>query len=279
MTAESVLKLPALHEVRVEIVDVTPAQAEEWLGRNDRNRNKKEFKVEQFARDMRAGNWQMTAEPVKFAWDGKLLDGQNRLTALVRAGRTVRMMVVFGLTHESQDVMDTGAARTPGDSLQIHGFANAQALAAMAKLMVLWKTDRFYVDTAEQRVTHSEVQDFVRGNELAAFATAHCAGMRLTVLAPPSALAAAFYITAMVDHEAAQEFFARLSDGVGLPSGSPILAARQRMQKIRNDKTKVTAIGFVSLLIRTWNAWRAGRSMVTIPIFNATGQIRCPLPK
>jgi len=267
------------HSLSVEIVDVTPVLAEEWLGKNINNRNRKERKINQFARDMRAGNWRMTAEPIKFAWDGRLLDGQNRLTAVVKSGRTVRMMVVRGLSHEAQDVMDTGTARTAGDSLVIHGYPNATALAAAAKLLVLWETDRFYVDNKDQQVTHAEIQDFIHGNELIAFATNTGVNLRKDIQAPPSAIAAAFYLTARIDMEAAQEFFGRVADGIELSAGNPILALRSRLQKIRNEKTKVSPIAHVSLIIRTWNAYRSGRKMASIPVFNGTGPIRCPQPK
>lgn len=188
-----------------DVETITPDIAEAWLGRNTRNRNVKQRKVAQFKRAMKLGEWIVTGEAVKFAFDGRLLDGQNRLTAVVESGVTIRSLVVRGLPSEAQDVMDTGAARTAADALAIHGHANANVLGAAVRQLVLWKTGRFEVGVGENvPVSHSEILDFAAGNHLLAAVAVRAATVAKNVDSPAGCTVAAYYLLAEIDAEAAE---------------------------------------------------------------------------
>ena len=111
-------------EPTIDIVDLTPAEAEAMLSHNTRNRNVRVNDVAGYARDMLAGDWQFTAEPIKFDTDGVLIDGQHRLLALVAAGKespdiAVKVIVVRNLEPEAQEALDTGISRCPGDGRRV----------------------------------------------------------------------------------------------------------------------------------------------------------------
>ena len=273
------LKAVAQPAVTTEIVDVSPVLAEEWLGHNTRNRHLKPTKIAQYQRAMERGEWRMTGEGIKFSPDGALLDGQNRLAAVVASGRTSQMLVVRGIPAEAQDVMDTGAARTIGDQLTIHGFANAATLGSSTRTLVLWTTGRFYVERIQQAVTHQEMLDFAAGNHALAHAVQRGITLRKIVGASPTAIAAAYYRLSEVDEEAAEEFFQRAADGVGLPAGSPILALRARLQKAQQDRAHIPVIPMISLIVRAWNAWRDGKSVGHLKLIADGQYIHCPEPK
>ena len=65
----------------VQLVEITPELAHEWLGFNTHNRNIRQRIVTAYAADMTGGDWQWNGESIKFAEDGTLLDGQHRLAA------------------------------------------------------------------------------------------------------------------------------------------------------------------------------------------------------
>lgn len=261
---------------RFEIVDVTPTMAEEWLGRNDRNRPFKKVKIGQFVGALLRGEWAMTGEGIKFDTNGRLLDGQNRLAAVVQSGVTMRTTVIYGLQPAAQDNMDTGSARTSGDQLAIHGYKSPAAVGAAARLLILFKSDRFYVDRTEQQVTHAEILEFAQGNQLLVESVDR--GMVMKQIAQPSPLSAACYLTAEIDADASVEFFTRVNDGVNLGTDSPILAVRSRLYQARLDRVSVRPIPQMSLVIRGWNAWRRGESMHHINYTSRSGQIPCPQP-
>ncbi|TDC95402.1 hypothetical protein E1161_04230 [Saccharopolyspora aridisoli] len=60
--------------VQAAVETVRPSTAREWL-KHTRNRNWRPDRIVRNAHDMRAGQWSMTGEPIKFAHTGRLLDG------------------------------------------------------------------------------------------------------------------------------------------------------------------------------------------------------------
>jgi hypothetical protein len=124
------------------ILSIDPKSAERiLLERNTGNRPRKPNKVEQFASDMAVGRWGLTGDTVKFALDGRLLDGQNRLAACVRAGRPFRTHVVFGIDPKLFPRMDVGKPRNAADILHIAGFQYASTLAAALRWAYLFDND------------------------------------------------------------------------------------------------------------------------------------------
>lgn len=269
----------AVTGLTMEVVSVTPAMAEKWLGKNTHNRNIRQIDVSRYARSMTKGEWLNTGEAIKFGVSGDLLDGQHRLLAVIDSGKTIKLLVVRGLAAEAQDVLDTGRQRSAGDQLSIHGFPNSSNLAAAAKIAILWETGRFYVDAHSKAVSHREVLDFCKGNGILAHAVARAATIKSGCDLRPSVAAMAFYELMKVDDQAAQWFFDRLTDGAGLPSGSPILALRQRLRTVRDERTLLPSEALVSLVFRTWNAWRQKRNISSLPLYRNGELITCPEPK
>lgn len=81
--------------MRASVIKVTPILAKAWLEQNKSNRSLRPQRVNQYARDMKAGKWNLTGQGITFAEDGSLLDGQHRLNAIVVANVSVYMLVVF----------------------------------------------------------------------------------------------------------------------------------------------------------------------------------------
>jgi hypothetical protein len=97
------------------IMIVTPELAERWLGKNAKhNRTIGQRHVEGMASDMREGNWRLTHQGICFDSEGRLIDGQHRLSAVVLSGAHVKMLV-FANDHGSlTDPIDTNRTRSIG---------------------------------------------------------------------------------------------------------------------------------------------------------------------
>ena len=80
--------------ITTEIVTLTPALAAEWLNSNTCNRPLSTLRASRYARDMKAGDWRFNGETISFTADGRLVDGQHRLTAVVESGVTIQQVVV-----------------------------------------------------------------------------------------------------------------------------------------------------------------------------------------
>lgn len=129
--------------LRSQWMDVTPGLAKQWLGNNFRNRPISEDVVAAYARDILNGVWIPTHQGIAFNDRDELIDGQHRLHAIVRAGKTVRMMVTFGLPSvipgkemTTMDAVDRGRMRSVADQLKIqHGLKNGTAIAGITKII------------------------------------------------------------------------------------------------------------------------------------------------
>jgi hypothetical protein len=127
---------------------VTPKMAEEWLTKfNTHNRAKYPITIDKYAREISAGAWTGTNQGIGFADDGTLLDGQQRLSAIVLSKVPVELLVVRGLPRifqdhdghdvDTQDVIDGNKPRTPADVLLLsHGVENANVKMAIANMLV-----------------------------------------------------------------------------------------------------------------------------------------------
>ena len=102
---------------RLELI--TPEFAVEALKHNTNNRNITMPRVEAYVRDMTNGNWTVSYDPIAFDENGRLLNGQHRLTAVVRSNVAVWMYVVRNAERET--VFDRGFMRTTANSLLMRG--------------------------------------------------------------------------------------------------------------------------------------------------------------
>lgn len=264
MTASTALdtELVAAKPV-TSVMTVTADTAARWLAHNTKNRTISPTAVERYRRDIEAGRWVFAADPIRFSAEGRLLDGQHRLTALSQVpDAAITLLVVRGLQDETQMVMDQGRKRTPGDQLGLEGIRNANNVAAGVKVHIIWREGFMFRDSKQaQLITAPQVTEWVNENsELVDFCNDFATALRSTD-APASITWAAALAFAQIDEAETLEFFNSLAHG-GRPVGHPINTLDKRLQRLRREGIKMSSRDQLSLFILAWNAWRDGRTMV-----------------
>jgi hypothetical protein len=258
---------------------VGPTEAWRWLATNVRNRNLRKAQVLAYARDMAAGRWTFTGESIKFDRDGHLLDGQHRLAAIVQSGVSITMPVMRGLDPDVQHNMDAGIKRLGSDALALDGHKNTNVLAAAARLAILWTSGRLSstekgsaVTTAEQVAFVNANTDLVRAVELANTIKKH-------LDCPQSVVACAWWALARIDVFEANEFFMDLANMQFSDTSDPRVALLRRLQTARRNREHVPQQAYLALVIRTWNAVRAGKPLLRMPTISRNGRIDVPVPR
>lgn len=255
----AVKKALVVPEIRTEIMDVTPAQAEEWLKGNVSNRRLSDRTVALYARDMKAGRWLMNGEALQIAVDGTLLNGQHRLWAIIRSGLTIKMLVIFNLPVSARATMDAGKKRTHVDNLALDGESNTKALAAIARRVALWERgDRNFKDIVsfgEVREMLAEHPEMRRSAEIGE--RVHRAFKPLSV----SVLGTSHYLLHQVSPEDTPWFFGAIEKGAKLDEGNPVLTLRERIRNDRDNGIKVNDVRAIGYVVRAWNAHREGRTL------------------
>jgi hypothetical protein len=257
------------------VVTVDPATAERWLGYNHSNRNVRQNLVDCYARDMEDGNWEMTGEPVKFATDGRLLDGQHRLHAIVKSGVTLNLLVVRGLPTRAQLVMDSGARRTAADALAMDGRDHSTFLSSGARVAI--GLSRGSADNLHSlRITHAEIRTFVDSTPAFVEAVGLFHGYSKAIASPKGVLAYVAWRLCMVDATAAKEFFDAVASQEMLRGNDPRMVLAKRLYGIRESRVLETVDAYVALFFRAWNHWREGSS---ISMLKTVRPVSIPQPK
>ncbi len=104
-----------------EVVSVSPELAAAWLEHNTDNRNIAPRRVELYAGLMKSGAWRANNQGIGFDKDGRLVDGQHRLSAVVLSGCTVPMLVVRNMEPAVARTIDRGYSRTVAEILRREG--------------------------------------------------------------------------------------------------------------------------------------------------------------
>jgi hypothetical protein len=77
-----------------EAVTITPELAGQLLAMNTENRRLRPSHVAYLARAIERGEWQMPPDAIMVSDSGRLLNGQHRLTAVVRSGKPIQSYLV-----------------------------------------------------------------------------------------------------------------------------------------------------------------------------------------
>lgn len=149
-----------------EIKTITPEWAQQQIDEltkrveqgKFRQRPIRESAIKRYAQDMKKGKWLITHQGIAFDVAGNLLDGQNRLRAVVLANVSVQMMVTTGLPEvqeeagnlRTMDTMDVGVPRNAWQALRIsHGYGgNAVELSSIAR-----NIGRFVLTNPNRRIS------------------------------------------------------------------------------------------------------------------------------
>lgn len=119
--------------MKTEIKQITPELAESYLENNFNNRKVRDKLVNYYADQMLRDEWQLTGQGISISDDGRLIDGQHRLMAIVRSNKPQNMLVISNLPFSTFKVHDAGIARQACDILSIEGIKNSTDISAIIK--------------------------------------------------------------------------------------------------------------------------------------------------
>jgi hypothetical protein len=235
-------------------VMVTPEMAERWLKRNKSNRVLRPAAIDQYARDMAAGKWELTGT-IEFDTSGNLIQGQHRLNAVIKSGVTVTMCVLRGISQSAQRVMDSGVKRQAADNLyMVHGTKNATTVVAIAR-------QKIASEFAVRSVSNSEIEDYVNEHpEISIAAGIAMKYYRGCDISPTVTGLAAWTIADTHGWDAAEQFFYTASEKVGLQRHDPVIAMTKFFSEAVRNRKRYPVETQLSVIIRAFNYRRAGKT-------------------
>jgi len=153
--------------MKTEIESINKELAMEYLKLNRDNRNVNNDIVLFYASQMLRGEWLLTHQGIAINKDHtRLLDGQHRLLAIVKADIKVQMMVVHVDDDSIFKVVDTGKVRNAGDILSIANISNSTVIAAIVKKKLMISRNNT-VDTSSKmiKLSNNNILDEYNNNK------------------------------------------------------------------------------------------------------------------
>lgn len=234
------------------IITFTPELAT-WILENlnrTGNRKRKPERIQRYAKAMSQGDWVLTGETIIFAKTGALLDGQNRLSGCVRAGKKFRTHVVFGIEDDAFITMNSGKARTPGDLFFTAGIADSALVSGAVRWLMIYDKGN---PLARSSFSNQEMWDYYNTSiDSAEISACVAVAKKVNKIVPKAALAAHFY---MFSHKHGRTAMKFMGDFIANQRGARKLITM--LNKVKTNQTRLSDTWINAILVQTWNAYRA----------------------
>jgi hypothetical protein len=223
---------------------------------NTGNRRLRVRHANNFSTTIKRGGWENTGEPVIFAQEGVLNNGQHRLEGIIRSNTSVVMDLRFGIPRKAFANTDTGAKRLAGDVLSIMGSTNPFAAAAAVKLLIAYEAglpDSYTTSLDNDQILHAfrRWPDVERAVDLT-----HAKISRRGFM---NASSNAFTLLALrqVQEPTVIEFLSLVESGLTRAKNDAPRLLRERLltdEKLsRGSRTAI--VERLALFIKAWNFW------------------------
>lgn len=240
-----------------EVKKITPEEAEKILTTRHENRTISRPVVKKYAADMAMDQWIVTGEPLIFSEQGRLLDGQHRLSATIQAQKTIEFLCVYGISVKAFEKMGQGKKRTFADFLSISGYKNCTTLAAAMNVLNRFRNGSF--------TNGGDLVSFRTGEELLKRHPGILESITIRKDIPDffkfkGAIVALHYIFGIVDPIRRDDFFSKVFSGTGLGKDDVELALRNRLITELGRKSSLPDFEVMALVIKSFNLKMDGRT-------------------
>jgi hypothetical protein len=222
------------------------------------------------------GLWRYNGEPVVFASNGRLMDGQGRFTGCVQANVPLIVDICFGHDWADFDTYDRGKKRNEADDLAIVGEKNPKAISAALKIVCAYFSGVRSSHIQNAKYTYQDLKpvldEYPSIRDSVHFATAH----REKILCAQRLVAAVHFLAGVgVTSKVLarrDEFFDRLVDGTDLSKGDPVLALRDKFimmdrdpdSRVKKGMGALTTMTQLHALVRAWNSYLSGSKITKL---------------
>lgn len=250
---------------QIEQVMMTPEKAEGILKGNTNNRKMRAEHVEFLTKEMASGNWHPGSnDMIVVATDGTLLNGQHRLTAVVKSGASVVLTVMWGASHDSYSIMDKGMKRKPSDFFRHNGTPYANSIPVVAGFILsnrggLELGVRNHVGYSAQELW----DEFTQNEQTYLSSLTFAARLGPGVLATTAATAFVNILANTKYPEKLDEFAHIASPAYrgDAPSNHAARAMTAHFLNLRISRAKRTPQEYITLIIKAWNAYVQGKTI------------------
>jgi hypothetical protein len=233
---------------------------------NFRNRGLKKHQKAFLQRQIDSDKFVYNGETIIVGDNGQILNGQHRLAACVASGKSIEVLMVFGVPATAFITVDQGARRSGGDVLAIEGHKNCTNLAGTLRQIdnyfkgALGKSHAAGPSGAEGRGDNSFTLELLARYPEAEDSVSKMKAIRIST---PAVACALHYLFCQRSPEQAEEFCDVVLNGfspdvqytdVGRAAGM----LREWLTRAALGSKKTPPWVQANIWIKAWNAGRTG---------------------
>lgn len=249
-------------EHQFDSVIMTPDMAKLMLEFNlDNNRKINQHAVRLYASDMRNGYWCDNGETIKVDTDGRLIDGQHRLLAVIMSGVSIPVTIAWGIDRSALKTIDRGKQRSISDNYKIDSELNAALMAGIVTWINRWDKRNPVPKHPTSRLSTGMAKKLLEDNprlrdtaHVVSAYTRHFIG-----LCNISLIGFCHFLFSEKNPDKATEFIDKLARGSNLGENHPILKARERMRSMKSHRAKLPDYDYLATIILAWNLFVGGK--------------------
>lgn len=249
----------------IKLEKITPAMASKLLEHNFAGQRRlSKGAIAKLVDDIRSGTFALTGDTIKIDINGKVIDGQHRLHAIMQAGKPVELFVARNVATDAYATLDQGRKRSLGDYLHSKGVSYEPVVAAAITRIdgFIRSGGRLDQHTASSQSINRLIELFETEHDVISWAPqAHRLGVMFRFSA--GTWCALLYLASLTKAEDVDFFVERLLSGEELSDGDPILLLRNALLHrltVRRDR-RMSNEHYTSLVIRAWNAYARGETL------------------
>lgn len=244
---------------------VTPDFALDLLQSNVSNRRINEYVVTRYSNDMKEGRWKTdTVEVLKVSKSGKLLDGQHRLSAVVKSKTPVFFHIAYGLDDCIFDVLDTGKTRNATDVFKIKGIKNECTIPSIIQTCNFFnagiKPDG--VQKSKRDTNNMLIEQYYEDEEFWQYVAKKTMPWyrSFAKILSQSVLGGLFACLYKINPEKAEDFLNQLTTGIDIKNDTISLLRTKLMQDKMAPRKMPLSMKY-ALIIKTWNMYIQNKSV------------------
>jgi len=263
------------YDQTMEVVNITPKLAAEYLSCNSGNRPINPNHVNTLLNEFNTNRWLLNGQPIAFDANGKLADGQHRLTACIRLNKNFQSWVVRGVPPSSFETFGNQVMRTKAQVLRIAGHKHASQLSALLSNIYMYNKQNTSFFT-HIKISHTLIAQMAKDNP-EAIESVDCIS-RIKGYRKIPGYARLMFIHYLIvfraDHDRmsldnrrhwAECFFTSLIDGENLNKTSPVLHLRNKILTGKSTNSALNRLDtlreYYALFIKAWGYFATEKPM------------------
>jgi hypothetical protein len=245
----------------IERVTITPEMASSLLEHNTMNRPISDPHIKRIAAQIRDGKWRYNGDTIKLSEQEDVLDGQQRLWAVVESNRSIDTIIVRGIAREAFATMDSiRRARSGGDTIARLGQgASRNEIATALTWMMRWQRGiMLKFRDPRNRIENSDIEDAFNQHPHIVEAVSRCKKFRSIINV--GVLAFTYYILTNRDHALADRMLNTIENPTAIAMDDPFFRLRSFLTEERSVKRREPLV-VIAYIFKAANAVRAGKKI------------------